>query len=228
MKDTSMNMCEEIKNMIREWESEGRRNDAVPSGARVEAAIAHACTCPECSRFHNLLQFILRDSDARVQNNNIIADAESASNADGAAIADRVMERIGALRTHAPSRPASGWKIPALTFAFLSVVLAGFIVLTTLAPKTTGDEILVRFRLSAPDALSVSLAGDFTDWAPIPLARWKNGGGEKGVWEIDLTLKKGNMYKYNFIIDDEEWIIDPDSSVRVDDGFGGQNSVIKI
>lgn len=50
------------------------------------------------------------------------------------------------------------------------------------------------FRVWAPNAESVSLIGDFTDWFQMPLEMTKIAGG---VWEIETDLaREGHIYKY--------------------------------
>lgn len=81
---------------------------------------------------------------------------------------------------------------------------------------------LVRFRLDAPAAASVSLAGGFTEWQP------SIGMIEEtpGVWTAVVPLEPG-VYDYAFVIDGHEWVVDP-MAQHVDDGFGGQNSRIAV
>jgi hypothetical protein len=88
------------------------------------------------------------------------------------------------------------------------------------------EEVLVRFELVAPEARSVNLVGDFNDWDPHRFAM-KDTTGE-GNWQIAIRLKKGQVYTYNFLMDGQQWIADPNSLRQVDDGFGGKNSVLEL
>ena len=85
---------------------------------------------------------------------------------------------------------------------------------------------MVRFVLDLPEARSVSLVGDFTEWKSdrYRLSR-KN---EEGRWEVRVRLRKNRVYTYNFVIDGEEWIPDPLAPYRVEDGFGGENSLLQL
>ena len=70
---------------------------------------------------------------------------------------------------------------------------------------------------------SVALAGSFEcpEWqGAYPLS----GPNDAGEWYLDLQLRPGR-YEYKFIVDGE-WTEDPESSDRVPDGLGGQNSVV--
>ena len=89
----------------------------------------------------------------------------------------------------------------------------------TKKPRT----IPVTFRLHAPHAKRVHLAGNFTDWqkSPHELTRAPDGS-----WFGEIHLKPGR-YQYKFIVD-EEWQNDPAQTETEPDSFGGVNSVIDI
>jgi 1,4-alpha-glucan branching enzyme len=69
---------------------------------------------------------------------------------------------------------------------------------------------------------TVAVAGDFSDWNTLQMEK-KDGNS----WVITLKVKPGK-YQYSFVIDGEEWIPDPDSYRRIEDGFGGVNSVLVV
>ncbi len=66
----------------------------------------------------------------------------------------------------------------------------------------------VEFKLKAPKAKHVLLAGDFNQWRPetLPLTR-----GRGGVWQTLLPLPPGR-YSYLFQVDGE-WTPDPDPKI---------------
>jgi 1,4-alpha-glucan branching enzyme len=76
----------------------------------------------------------------------------------------------------------------------------------------------VRFSLQAPEAKSVSLAGDFNGWNADALPMKK---GNKGTWKATVDLEPGR-YEYRFCVDGC-WQDDPDAQERVDNAFGSQN-----
>lgn len=76
----------------------------------------------------------------------------------------------------------------------------------------------VQFRLDAPGASQVSLAGSFTGWQP----RYELREVAPGVWTAMVPLKPG-VHDYLFMVDGEQWIPDPVAR-PVEDGFGGTNS----
>ncbi len=80
------------------------------------------------------------------------------------------------------------------------------------------------FSLEAPDADEVHVAGEFNDWNPTADALTDPDGD--GVFETTLDLAPGS-YAYKFVVDGT-WQEDPNATESVDDGFGGQNSVVEV
>ncbi len=85
-----------------------------------------------------------------------------------------------------------------------------------------GPTIFVQFRLDAPDASDVRLAGSFTGWEP----RYVLHETGEGAWTVLVPLTPG-VHDYAFVVDGDEWVADP-SAPRVDDGFGGENSRLAL
>jgi hypothetical protein len=72
-------------------------------------------------------------------------------------------------------------------------------------------------------AKAVKLAGSFTNWqyGALPLRKTADG------WMIAVKLSPGQYY-YKFIIDNREWITDPDNLLSENDGEGNINSVFFV
>ena len=135
---------------------------------------------------------------------------------------------LGWLWTPRPIALRPAW---ALGAAALAVALVGTLSggpdapaqpVAIAAPATTPAEIYVHFRLDAPDASSVHLAGDFTAWEPS----YELHQSQPGVWTVVVPLEAG-VHDYAFVIDGETWTPDP-LATRVDDGFGGENSRLSL
>ena len=79
----------------------------------------------------------------------------------------------------------------------------------------------VSFQLSAPEAKTVTVAGEFNKWDmdANPLRR-----DRQGVWKTTLRLQPGT-YQYKFVIDGEEWRADPLNPHTTPDSHGAFNSV---
>ena len=77
-----------------------------------------------------------------------------------------------------------------------------------------------EFKLNAPAAAKVELAGTFTDWKESAVALNKFKGG---VWRKTVTLPPGT-HEYRFIVDGQ-WQDDPECPARVANSFGTLNCV---
>ena len=89
-----------------------------------------------------------------------------------------------------------------------------------------GAQIVVRFELVAPEANSVSLVGDFNNWSEEQHVLQDRDND--GVWEVEVPLERGEVYTYNFLINDKEWISDPRAVNHIEDSFGGEKSVLNL
>jgi hypothetical protein len=81
-----------------------------------------------------------------------------------------------------------------------------------------------EFVISAPQASSVYILGDFNDWKKTENNRLNKI--ENGSWSTHLMLEKGK-YHYKFLVDDQ-WIHDPNNSQREANAFGSINSIMTI
>jgi 1,4-alpha-glucan branching enzyme len=87
-------------------------------------------------------------------------------------------------------------------------------------PKATEKARKTEFRLSAPQAQSVSIAGDFNQWNPSSHPMKMD---DEGIWRISLALNPG-QYEYRFFVDGE-WQNDPNYGPFVENPFGTSNSL---
>jgi hypothetical protein len=92
----------------------------------------------------------------------------------------------------------------------------------------------MRFTLSAADARaalgkdpgSVTLAGEFNNWNVSDAAATCTL--QDGVWTAVVKMAPGK-YKYKFVLDGgAKWKEDPSNPDKVDDGFGGSNSIVTV
>jgi len=90
------------------------------------------------------------------------------------------------------------------------------------AAQEASAAVLVHFRLEAPGAHRVELAGSFSDWAPA----FTLHESLPGVWTLVVSLEAG-VHDYLFVVDGEKWVPDPHAP-RVDDGFGSFNSRLAL
>jgi hypothetical protein len=83
-------------------------------------------------------------------------------------------------------------------------------------------QLFVQFRLEAPDASDVRIAGSFTGWKPSHQLHQ----AAPGHWTVTLPLPRG-VHDYAFLVNGTEWVADPFAQ-QVKDGFGGVNSRIAL
>ncbi len=88
----------------------------------------------------------------------------------------------------------------------------------------TAEDGVTRFRLEAPDAGRVEVAGSFTDWRPTMELEDPDGDG---VWTGSAPLEAG-VHQYMFVVDGEQWVTDPNADRYVADGFGNRNAVVAV
>lgn len=128
-------------------------------------------------------------------------------------MADRIMDRV-----LAPPPPAPALTPRAVALAAACLVLGVFIGRLG-SPGQPGGQ--VRLWLDAPKARQVSVAGDFTDWRPVPLTR----RGPR--WETELELPPGR-YQYVFIVNEKVMVVDPRSRELERDARGRLYSVLDL
>ncbi|MCB1183210.1 hypothetical protein KDM41_07240, partial [bacterium] len=71
---------------------------------------------------------------------------------------------------------------------------------------------------------NVFLAGTFNDWNDSK-TKMADADGD-GTYTVTLLLAQGT-YQYKFVVDGN-WQQDPNNPAGADDGFGGQNSILKV
>jgi len=204
-----MSECDRIKRIMDRWELGEETVEADCTAVRL-----HCRECTECSsQFESLLAFIERDVFGKP-----VGSREEPSEQ----LVDSVMQEI----EHAePRRRMPVMYAFAAAACLLLVVGVGAVAYRAgLVGRPT--ELIVHFELAAPEANNVALVGSFTQWESSGL-EMKDPNGD-GVWEISVRLKKGSIYTYNFLVDGTLWVVDPAAAAQIDDGFGGQNSVIRL
>ncbi len=81
----------------------------------------------------------------------------------------------------------------------------------------------ITFTYEDPDADNVALAGEFNDWDTQANPMKK----ENGIWKTSLELPPGK-YQYKFVVNGDQWKTDPDNPNTIEDGLGGENSLIEV
>jgi len=87
--------------------------------------------------------------------------------------------------------------------------------------KTGKSKYPQTFKYSGSKGMKVSVAGDFNGWNKNSNVMIENNG----EYQTTMILKPG-IYKYKFVINDNEWITDSGNPVKSTDGYN--NSVINV
>jgi hypothetical protein len=157
-------------------------------------------------------------------------------------LSERVMRALPGGEAASPGIAAAApawdwlWRPRSLTLRFRPAYALGALALAVLAgvllprpspapfpaavvaERPAGARLYVQFRLEAPGASQVELAGSFTGWSPL----YELHEGAPGVWTALVPLEPG-VHDYTFVVDGERWVVDP-YAPRVQDSFGGSNS----
>jgi len=89
--------------------------------------------------------------------------------------------------------------------------------------KIGGNIRKQTFAFCAPDALSVQLVGDFTQWQERPVNLHK---GLDGVWRATVDLGPGTHH-YRFLVDGQ-WRDDPECILRAPNPYGSENMMRQV
>jgi len=81
----------------------------------------------------------------------------------------------------------------------------------------------ITFSYFAPQACSVLVAGDFTEWAASPISLVKE---EDGTWKTTVLLQPGS-YQYRLLVDGQ-WQNDPGCPDVQPNDFGSANCVLSV
>ena len=227
--------CQEVSTIVDRWEAGETIHPS--TFAEVEA---HIRSCPSCKqRLEGLLPLLRADVSQEVLRFPGVSDFS---------IADRVMDGIlqkgerssrlsrnsapkGVYGRHLSPRPfLRPSRIGAFAAAIVAVLvlalgLSRFMVKAAVS-AAAADRVTVTFVLEAPQAKSVAVTGNFDNWSDQGIPLRKQGDGK--TWEATVTLKRSLEYRYNFVIDGERYISDPRALLSVDDGFGGQVSLLDL
>lgn len=84
----------------------------------------------------------------------------------------------------------------------------------------------VTFRLTKEeigDARCVHITGAFNDWEKpgLPMKAFKNGS-----FTVSLDLETGKDHAFRYLVDEQNWMNDPDADKQVPSGFAGSNNFV--
>jgi len=87
----------------------------------------------------------------------------------------------------------------------------------------TKDEVEVTFELDAPDVASnVAIVADFLDWQPQPMKKVP----KSSTFKFKTRLPKDCSYQFRYLLDEEQWVNDPQADQYIPNGFGEDNCLV--
>ena len=86
----------------------------------------------------------------------------------------------------------------------------------------TKDYCKVKFTLNAGDAATAEIRGLNSDWNNSILMSKK----KDGTFTCDVTIPKNTQHEFKYLVNESEWINDPDADGLRPNEFGGSNSLI--
>lgn len=179
---------------------------------------------------HSLLELTVRGGQRFGDRMDVTPDSRHWASAQTAIwITNQIAAVAGGGRE--PAQPARG--LPARSYGSLGLMLAYWPIPRGMVPVATPASHIRAFELRpAGTALqrltariggveTVEVMGDFSDWAPIPLAR-----RGRDLWELLIPLNPG-VHHINMRIDGGPWIAPP-GVPAINDGFSGEVGVLVI
>jgi 1,4-alpha-glucan branching enzyme len=82
----------------------------------------------------------------------------------------------------------------------------------------------VTFVLVRPDAATMHVVGDFTDWQTSKAMR----RSAEGTWRVGVELPSGREYGFRYLVDGLYCVNDPSADKYVANPYGSENSVVVL
>ena len=86
----------------------------------------------------------------------------------------------------------------------------------------TKDYCKVKFTYTLENAESVQILGLNSDWENAVLMNKK----KDGTFSCDVSLPKDSRHEFKYLVNDTEWITDPEADAQHPNGLGSSNSVV--
>ncbi len=213
--------CEAWRRELRGWllknwssEQEGQPLARESAAARLPRTLrAHVRECRRCA--------------ARLQAALVLRQGTELQPQCPPGLDERVIARLAGGKPAGTVKPAAGWlRWAAIPVAAVLALAVGLSLGLRGRERAVRDTVTVQLVFEAPEAQEVSVVGDWNRWDPE--AQRMNGPNGDGRWRIEIHVQKGREFRYQFLVDGEHWLPDPEAPLRVEDGFGGFSSILQI
>ena len=88
----------------------------------------------------------------------------------------------------------------------------------------TKDYCKVKFSFKTDNAETVQICGLNSDWQKsVAMVRKKDG-----TFAVEVTLPKDSKHQFKYLVNQNEWLNEPEADSLEPNEFGGSNSVIVL
>lgn len=88
----------------------------------------------------------------------------------------------------------------------------------------TKDYCKVKFSFKAENAETIEILGLNSNWADsIVMSKKKDGS-----FSTDVNLTKDSIHQFKYLVNETEWLNEPEADSQKPNEFGGTNSVISL
>ena len=88
----------------------------------------------------------------------------------------------------------------------------------------TKDYCKVKFSFNVENAETVEILGLNSDWEnSVIMSRKKDG-----TFSADVNLPKDSRHEFKYLVNETEWVNDPEADSEQPNVYGGSNSVISL
>jgi hypothetical protein len=88
----------------------------------------------------------------------------------------------------------------------------------------TRDYCKVKFSFKVENAETVEILGLNSDWkSSVIMSKRKDGS-----FTADVTLPKDSRHEFKYLVNEKEWVNEPEADAEAVNIFGGTNSVIEL
>lgn len=88
----------------------------------------------------------------------------------------------------------------------------------------TKDYCKVKFSFVVENAETVEILGLNSDWENAVIMSKKKDGS----FTADINLPKDSKHEFKYLVNETEWLNEPEADAEIPNAFGGTNSVITL
>ncbi len=88
----------------------------------------------------------------------------------------------------------------------------------------TKDYCKVKFSFVVENAETIEILGLNSDWENAVIMSKKKDGS----FTADINLPKDSKHEFKYLVNETEWLNEPEADAETPNAFGGTNSVISL